>query len=170
MNADCPCQCGHALHFRGACSECGCPRSAPDYLAAALASGELASLPEGARDARRELLRSWNAQIAEQLGYTGPPRPGKTHNEHRTRCVCAYCGQPFAAVRSHAETCSGACRQALSVARRYADEADVPPASTRRETFSTERAARTGSGLMSATECYEADVRVVRARSAAGVC
>jgi hypothetical protein len=100
-------------------------------------------------------LRESSALVAAQVGH------GK---ERRHEKVCGYCGGTFWAIRPHAQTCCGACRQALSTARAYATLEDVPPAATRRDTFSAERQRATGFGLVTASDSLAADVRIVTAR------
>lgn len=104
--------------------------------------------------------------MAVQLRYRGPPRPGKARVQDSV--VCEYCQGTFLG-RSHAKTCSGACRQARNKALRYATDEDVPEPIFRREEFSVERRNATGYGLMTARESYEADMRV-RQAARAGSC
>lgn len=73
---------------------------------------------------------------------------------------CAYCLGWYRPARAHAVTCSGACRQARSVALRT-EEPLTPP--WRAETWSADRAAATGWGGLTPREQYAADVRVRRA-------
>jgi hypothetical protein len=74
---------------------------------------------------------------------------------------CVYCLGFFEADRAHAETCSGACRQARFAALALTPEelVDLRPWA-RRHTFSPEREAATGLGGMTATATWEADNRV----------
>lgn len=154
------CLCGHQLHLGGACGTCGCQKAAPDYVADAEASGVIEHAADP--DDYRRLLRVWQEQVAASLGYV-PMGSGNTQVRNRRTRRCAYCGQAFQAPRSHARTCSGACRQARSQALRLDCDADVMPASCRRETYSDERARATGYGLLTEAQCYAADLRVRRA-------
>lgn len=160
MTAPCPCLCGHDAHLHATCS-CGCATYSPDYVLAAERSGELAALsPERAAE-RRATLKEWTAEMSLQLRYQGPPRPGKRRADALVERVCAYCQGTFKG-RKHAKTCSGACRQAFSRAVHYESDSDVLMSFERDDTFSRERAIATGCGLMTAKECYEADIRVWR--------
>lgn len=152
----CPCLCGCPCHLRAVCP-CGCPSWSPDYVAAA--SAELAQLPDEARKAREAQLRAASEDMANQLRYRGPPRPGKARVE--VERTCEYCLGTFHG-RKHAKTCSGACRQARSKALQYETDADVPGPLFRREEFSAERLRATGYGWLLVNESYQADLRVRR--------
>lgn len=157
MTQTCPCLCGHPMH-RGVVCECGCPRAAPDYVAGSAV--ELAALPEYLREPRVVQLTKWQDDVAAQLRYVGPSRPGRTREGHETARECVYCLGKFESPRSHAETCSGACKQARSVALRYETDEEVPSPVFRREVFSQERRLATGFGMMTPGECFVADMRV----------
>lgn len=76
---------------------------------------------------------------------------------------CSYCLGFFQTRRSHAETCSAACRQAVC---RALEGEDVVTPSLREDHWSKERADATGWGTVTATEAWQADLRV---RFAAGL-
>lgn len=148
-----PCLCGHPMHPRTTCAVCGCTVASPDYVAGSARQLERLSPEEAERWTAS--LRAASADVAAQLGHG---------REKRHEKACGYCGGVFWAIRPHAVTCCGACRQALSNARTYATLEDIPPPATRRDTFSAERQRATGYGLITASESYAADVRVVTAR------
>lgn len=149
-----PCLCGHPFHFGVACSVegCSCVRGAPDFVSGA--RDELARLSPDARAVRESELRKHTKAMAVLLGYRGP---------ETTLLFCAYCKLSFVSWRSHATTCSGACRQALSVARGYECEADIPSAWQRHDSYSAERAGATGTGTITAAEGYALDLQAWQA-------
>lgn len=134
----CPCFCGHPHTLSRPCL-CGCSHFLPDYEAQAKQDGR--TLPPSVVAYVRQLRRQWR----------GP----KT-----TERACLYCQGTFRSERA-ATTCSPACRTALSRARAYETPADVPTPAIRAESFSRERKAATGYGLMTSREQYEADLRVM---------
>lgn len=85
-----------------------------------------------------------------------PPTPTRTAR-------CSYCLGFFQTRRSHAETCSAACRQAVC---RALEGEDVVTPALREDHWSKERADATGWGTVTATEAWQADLRV---RFAAGI-
>lgn len=139
-----PCQCGHR-HASGGCPECDCASYCPDYVAQAREAGvEPSTMAKASTVAVRESIR-WT-------------RPGLT--EH----TCTYCRGQFRSPRSHARTCSGACRVALHRALAHDDDHEVPGPALRRDCYARDRAVATGRGLLTRGEQYEADIRVRAAR------
>lgn len=94
---------------------------------------------------------------SEGVAVEAKCQTSETH--YLTRCV--YCLGFFVAQRTDAETCSGACREAVRAALACPDD-DVWGLRPlyRRYTISDERERATGWGGMSARKSYEADVRV----------
>lgn len=74
--------------------------------------------------------------------------------------LCPYCLGMFTPARADAVTCSGDCRMAVSRALAYESYADVPAACLRRDTGGQQRREATGFGLVTASEGYQADLRV----------
>ena len=151
----CPCLCGCPCHIREACESCGCSVYSPDYLAGARAQGDVID------EETEKVLRAMSARTAKVFGFLGRPGQGRAAVDGRPKVRCRYCAGRFRG-RADAVTCSAACRKAMSVALAYAEDADVPVASIRRCTFSPERAAATGFGMVTATDGYRADLRVRR--------
>lgn len=159
MSADkpCPCLCGCPCHVGRGCEACGCTVYAPDYVAGTKARGDPMTKAYEAR------LRALSSEMARQLGHEGRPGRGSTAADGRPVRRCSYCRGHFRASGAReAVTCSGACRQALSVALAYEDDVDILPGICRRTTFSKERAAATGYGLMTTTDAVRADLRARR--------
>ena len=152
----CPCLCGCPAHQRAVCLDCGCGVYAPDYVAGAKLEGEVLTKE------REATLKAWSRDVAEQLGHTGRPRPGVTGDDNRIQRKCDYCRGLYRVGRSHSRTCSGACRQAVSVALAYDDDVDVPGPLLRHVVFSKERARATSYGTMTASAACRADLRIRR--------
>lgn len=159
MSADAPCSClcGCACHVGRGCEACGCAVYAPDYVAGARARGDDMTADYVAR------LTGAQTDLARSLGHQGRPGRGSKAADCRPVRRCYYCRGRFrASAAREAVTCSGACRQALSVALALESDVDILPGACRRTTFSKERAAATGFGLMTTTEAVRADRRARR--------
>jgi hypothetical protein len=129
---------------------------APDYVAGATARGDVMT-PEYTK-----WLRDAQDDLAKQLGHLGRPGQGKTAIDGRPLVRCHYCGGRFRSSRPDTLTCSGACRQAFSLALSYEDDVDLPPASVRRSSYSRERALVTGFGFVNQSEGLHDDLRARR--------
>lgn len=153
----CPCLCGCPSHSRVVCAGCGCDTYVPDYVAGSEASG-LVLTP-----AVRKALAQSSKDLALQLGHTGRPGAGRTAVSKRQKRKCTYCRGRFLPARPDARTCSGACRQARSLALSYEDDVDVPGPWFRHAVYSRDRALATGFGVITAQDGVRCDLRIRRA-------
>jgi hypothetical protein len=117
-------------------------------------------MPEPGRSRSTADIRQMQEEAARALHYRGPPGRGKA--AELVEVTCTYCHEPFKATRADTATCSGACKQAVSVALAYESDAEVPTAAFRRDHYSKPRALATGYGTVTAQEGYEHDLRVRR--------